>query len=159
MKEVMDASKGFIIDGNWTTIPDEAVSAPLTDILLDARRMPEMYIVLRCKEETTFKRCMDEEVTKKKFDEIEKKIKKEIADETEKERKVKLDEVQASKDEELKALEEEGAEAPAEPMDVEAEMKAWDAERLENDEAAFEGHEDKPSLEEMIDAEKEALRE
>jgi hypothetical protein len=44
--------------------------------------MPEIFVILRCKPETTFKRCMDEAVTKGKFDEIEKKIKKEIEDET-----------------------------------------------------------------------------
>lgn len=38
-------------------------------------------------------------------------------------------------------------------------MKTWNDERKESDEAAFEDHPDKPILEEMIDAEKEALRE
>jgi adenylate/nucleoside-diphosphate kinase len=82
MKAVLEANKGLVIDGNWAnTIPEDAVSAPLMDLLLDARRMPEMLIILRCKEETTFARCRDDEVTKKKHDDILDRIKKEVADE------------------------------------------------------------------------------
>lgn len=82
LKEVLKANKGYIVDGNWTTIPEDAISAPFMDLLLDARRMPEMFVVLRCKEDTTFKRCMDEKATEKKFDDKNTAIKKEIEAET-----------------------------------------------------------------------------
>jgi hypothetical protein len=92
MKAVIESKKGLIMDGNWTTIPEDAVSAPFMDLLKDSRRMPEMFIILRCKEETTFDRCRDDKETEKKHDDIVEKIKKEIADNTAKERAVKLGE-------------------------------------------------------------------
>jgi hypothetical protein len=36
--------------------------------------MPEMLITLKCKEETTFKRCLDADKVKEDFDNINKKI-------------------------------------------------------------------------------------
>ena len=36
--------------------------------------MPEMLITLKCKEETTFKRCLDVDKVKEDFDNINKKI-------------------------------------------------------------------------------------
>jgi adenylate kinase family enzyme/YHS domain-containing protein len=64
MKALFDAKKGLVIDGNWSGIPEETVdqpapTVPLESLLLEARRMPEMIIVLRTKLEKTLERCMD----------------------------------------------------------------------------------------------------
>lgn len=74
MKDLMAASRGLIIDGNWTTLPEEAIQTPLQDLLVESRRMPEMLITLKCKEETTFERCLDDEKVKEDFENINKKI-------------------------------------------------------------------------------------
>jgi hypothetical protein len=154
MKTVLDANKGLIIDGNWTTIPEDAVSAPLMDLLLDARRMPEMFIILRCKEDTTFARCRDDEATKKKHDDIVEKIKKEVADATVTARGEKEVEVLAER-----KTQDDDPEFDGDKINVEEEMKTWDEARKEEDEATFEDHPDKPVLEDMIAEEKEKLQE
>jgi hypothetical protein len=43
---------------------------PLHELLFESRRTPEIVVVLRCKEETTFKRCIDETKIKAKYDQI-----------------------------------------------------------------------------------------
>ena len=55
LRSVIDAKKGLIIDGNWRQQGEEPDYA-LPDLLKNARRMPEVVIVLRCKEEVSIKR-------------------------------------------------------------------------------------------------------
>lgn len=164
MKETIEASKGLIIDGNWTTIPEDAVSAPIQMLLEDSRRMPEMVIFLECETATMHERCRDDKATTEKHDKIVKDIKERIAKETEVARKEKLAEVEGELAAQKKDFEDAKAgagddDAPEEPewVDVEKVMEEWDAERKESDEAAFEDDPDKPDLEEMIAAETEKL--
>jgi hypothetical protein len=74
MKNIMDSKKGLIIDGNWTTMPEDAVQTPMQDLLVESRRMPEMVITFKCKPETTFKRCLDEKAVKEAWENINKGI-------------------------------------------------------------------------------------
>lgn len=73
----MDSNRGLIIDGNWSTLPEEAVQVPLETLLHESRRLPEMLITLKCKKETTMKRCLDADKIKGEFDERNKKIEEE----------------------------------------------------------------------------------
>jgi len=68
---LIPASKGLIIDGNWTSLSEEI---QLGELLEGTRRMPEMLITLKCKEQTTFDRCLDADKVKADFDAINKRI-------------------------------------------------------------------------------------
>ena len=46
---VIDCNKGLIIDGNWRPEGEEAEYA-VPDLLKNARRMPEVVVILKCKE-------------------------------------------------------------------------------------------------------------
>jgi hypothetical protein len=55
------------MDGHWTTgLDDLEISLPET--LIEARRTPEVVIILKCKEATTFKRCIDDAKIKKEYE-------------------------------------------------------------------------------------------
>jgi len=80
MKMIMNSNKGLIIDGTWTNqIPygwratDEEKAAKKEDpadgtafatLITDARRAPELVIVLDCKENASFDRLIDKAATK-----------------------------------------------------------------------------------------------
>ena len=59
MKMIYENSKGYIIDGNWREIPEGTISQSFTDLLFESRRVPEVVIILKCKEKATFDRCID----------------------------------------------------------------------------------------------------
>ena len=100
MAEIFDANKGLVIDGHWTTLPEEpAVNADLAELLTSAKRMPEIVIVLKCNEDNTKKRTIDKDKIKEEFD----KIMKEREIEIEKKRAEARKEAIESKYEELKA--------------------------------------------------------
>ena len=54
---MIDASKGLIIDGNWRPEGEEPEYA-IPDLLKNSRRMPEIVVVLKCKEEVSISRNM-----------------------------------------------------------------------------------------------------
>ena len=54
---IIPAKKGLIMDGNWRPKGDDAEYA-IPDLLKNARRMPEIVIVLKCKEDVSIKRHM-----------------------------------------------------------------------------------------------------
>ena len=62
MKMILDSNKGLVIDGTWTDLPEDAVSQSLQDLLFESRRVPEIVILLRCKEKSTFDRKVDYKV-------------------------------------------------------------------------------------------------
>jgi hypothetical protein len=70
MQMILSSEKSLVIDGSWTSLPEDTVGLPLHELLFEARRTPEIVIVLRCKEETTLKRCIDESAIKRKFEQI-----------------------------------------------------------------------------------------
>jgi hypothetical protein len=47
------------MDGHWTTMPED-LEIQLPETLIEARRTPEVVIILKCKESSTFKRCIDD---------------------------------------------------------------------------------------------------
>jgi len=55
----MTAEKPLVIDGHWTTMPED-IEVNLAETLVEARRTPEVVVILRCKESSTFARCIDE---------------------------------------------------------------------------------------------------
>jgi hypothetical protein len=68
MSEIVKAEKGLIIDGHWTTLPEDTVTTTLQDLLLGSKRMPEIVIILRCSEASTFERTIFKEEIKAEFD-------------------------------------------------------------------------------------------
>ena len=78
MNQLIVANKGIIIDGHWTTLPEDTVTTPLHELLHGSKRMPEIVIVLRCKEESTFTRTIFKDKIKAEFDAIMDKRKLEI---------------------------------------------------------------------------------
>jgi hypothetical protein len=104
MSEIFDAKKGLIIDGHWTTLPEDTVSTSLQELLSGSKRMPEIVIVLKCKEESTFARTIFKDKIKADFDKIMLKRKEDIekkrADARNNEKNSKLEELKAGADEE-----------------------------------------------------------
>jgi hypothetical protein len=67
MHKIIDSKKPLVIDGHWTTMPED-LEISLGDTLIEARRTPEVIVILRCKEASTFKRCIDNEAIKKEYE-------------------------------------------------------------------------------------------
>lgn len=60
LQSILKADKPLVINGNWTTLPEGSIEASLDKLLTDAKRAPEIVIVLKCKEKSTFDRCIDD---------------------------------------------------------------------------------------------------
>ena len=56
---MIDANKSLVIDGTWANVPEDAVLTPLHQLLDESRRTPEIVVILRCKEKSTFDRIID----------------------------------------------------------------------------------------------------
>ena len=74
IKEIFkDSSRGLIIDGTWNNFAEDQVLAtdggPFINLLLEARRPPEMVVVLKCSDESAKKRMIDWDAIQAKFDE------------------------------------------------------------------------------------------
>ncbi len=61
LRSIFDNSKGYVIDGTWRDLPEGAVASPLQELLFESRRVPEIVIILKCKEKSTFDRIIDRE--------------------------------------------------------------------------------------------------
>jgi hypothetical protein len=70
MKMIYDNSKGYIIDGSWRELPEGAVMQPVQDIMFGARRVPEVVIILKCKEKATFDRLINREAIRAEFNRL-----------------------------------------------------------------------------------------
>lgn len=70
MKMIYDNSKGYIIDGTWRDLPEGAVQQPLQDLLFGSRRVPEVVVVLKCKEKATFDRLINREAIRAEFNRL-----------------------------------------------------------------------------------------
>lgn len=90
---IMPSNKPSVIDGHWTTMPED-LEISLADTLIEARRTPEVVIILKCKEASTFKRCIFDDEIKKEYEADCKKRDAEIKAAFEKDREDKLKEVQ-----------------------------------------------------------------
>lgn len=124
LRSIIDVSKGLVIDGNWRPAGEDAEYA-IPDLLKNARRMPEIVVVLKCKEEVSIKRSLSdgEEELKAEF---ERRMEKREADRT----KARQD----AREEKVKELE-EGDYEEMSPAEIEAkkkeEMEAWEEARDE----------------------------
>lgn len=67
LRMVLRSDRSLVYDGNWTSLPEDKVGQSLQELLLEGRRAPEIVIVLRCKEATTFQRCIDAKTIEEKF--------------------------------------------------------------------------------------------
>jgi len=68
LKSILDSTKGLVIDGTWVDLPEDSVSQPLQDLLFESRRVPEIVIMLKCKEKSTFDRMIDYAAIKSEYD-------------------------------------------------------------------------------------------
>lgn len=66
-----DNQKGYVIDGNWRDLPEGAIAHPnLHELLFESRRVPEVVIIMKCKEKATFDRCIDRQTIREAFDKL-----------------------------------------------------------------------------------------
>jgi len=72
----LDSNKGLIIDGTWNNFPEDSVAgapnpdgASFSNLLIESRRPPEVFIVLKCSEPSSIERIIE----KKKINELFKK--------------------------------------------------------------------------------------
>lgn len=146
LQMILDSGKGLVIDGTWTDLPEDTVGQSLQDLLVESRRVPEIIVMLQCKEQSTFNRMIDADSIKSAYDRL-------MQDRAEEQKKLREEDRQ-KKLEELNAEEEEKT-----PEEIQEEMEKWDEERDADDEAADENDAEKPNHEEMLDKEKETLKE
>lgn len=67
MQMIYDNQKGYVIDGCWRDLPEGKVTQPLQELLFESRRVPEIVIILKCKEKATFDRIIDRESIRAAF--------------------------------------------------------------------------------------------
>jgi hypothetical protein len=60
-RKVLDCNKGLVIDGTWNKFSPELENTlvannfdPYCDLLINSRRVPEVFIILKCDEANTF---------------------------------------------------------------------------------------------------------
>jgi hypothetical protein len=155
----MPSDKGYIIDGSWRNFPEEAVSAVdgpgFSSLMYDARRAPELIIILKCNDENAKDRMIDKVAIQKKFDDLMVAFEKKYADQFAADRETKLKETE----EEIRGeINEENPKTDDEvKAELEGKIKEWDEERKAADEEAKEGDEEKPDFTAMMEAEVEKL--
>lgn len=91
MQKIMMHKTPLVINGNWSLPEDLEVN--LADTLIEARRTPEVVVVLKCKEANTFKRCIDDQAIKLEYEADCKKRQAEIDAKFDEDRKEKLKEL------------------------------------------------------------------
>lgn len=159
LQMIMPSDKGYIIDGSWRNFPEEAVSAVdgpgFSSLMYDARRAPELIIILKCNDENAKDRMIDKVAIQKKFDDLMVAFEKKYADQFAADRETKLKETE----EEIRGeINEENPKTDDEvKAELEGKIKEWDEERKAADEEAKEGDEEKPDFTAMMEAEVEKL--
>ena len=98
LRDVINVDKGLIMDGNWRPKGEDA-EYQLPDLLKSARRMPEIVVILKCKEEVSIKRTMDdcEDDLKAEFERLMEKREADrvkAREEAKKEKQTELDEAE-----------------------------------------------------------------
>jgi len=151
LRTIIPASNGLVIDGNWRATGEDS-SYDIPDLLKSARRMPEIVVILKCKEEVSIKRdfadCEQEMVA-----EFERKMEERRVGKV----KARLD----ARTEKLEELEGTDYEEMS-PIEIEAkkkeDMDAWDEARDEQDREEDENDDEKPDLDKMKEEKAEALK-
>ena len=154
---ILSAEKSLVIDGNWTSLPEDTVGLPLHELLFEARRTPEIVIVLRCKEETTLKRCIDEAAIKLKYEQIVKERKAAADKKRDEDKEVKRAELLEENKQDPEA-EEKKSNEEVEAI-IFAALEEWTKTRIEEDIQTEEDDSEKPVFADMMEAEREKLRE
>jgi hypothetical protein len=61
-----ESNKGLIIDGTWNNFPEDTISgapnpdgASYANLLIESRRPPEIFIILKCSEPSSVARMID----------------------------------------------------------------------------------------------------
>lgn len=93
LQTIIKAEKPLVINGNWTTLPEGSIETGLDKLLTDAKRAPEIVIILKCKEKSTFDRCIDDQKIRRELENDVKKREEAIKLRKETERKTKLAEL------------------------------------------------------------------
>ena len=157
MKLAINTNKNLVIDGHWTSLPEETVSVPLHELLFEARRTPEIVIVLRCKEESTLKRCIDEKAIKAKYEQIMKQRKEASEKKRDEDKIFKLAELAEENKQDPEA---EDKKSPEEFYSIiTAAIEEWTKNRIEEDQQADEDDAERPVFADMLEVEREKLRE
>jgi hypothetical protein len=125
--------------------------------MIEGRRAPEIVIVLRCKESTTFERCIDIKAIEVKFNKLTEERKEKADKQREEDKLAKKAELEEENKQDPEAEDKKSDEEVAKI--VEEGLAEWLKERIEADEAAEEDDPEKPILADMIEAERERLRE
>mmetsp|Transcript_46063 Transcript_46063/g.61010 ORF Transcript_46063/g.61010 Transcript_46063/m.61010 type:complete len:262 (+) Transcript_46063:1389-2174(+) len=168
LREIIDSEKGLIMDGNWRApIKDDfgfdeegadAAEAPeveymIPDLLKNARRMPEIVVILKCKEDAAIGR---------NYADDEEALKNMLEAELAKREKKRVDAREQSKQEKLQELDEADYEEMS-PAEIQAkkdeEMQAWEEARDEEEKEAEENDDNKPELSKMREARAEKIKE
>ena len=151
LRTIIPASNGLVIDGNWRSTGEDT-SYDIPDLLKSSRRMPEIVVILKCKEEVSIKRD---------FADCEQDMKAEFERKMEERR---VGKVKARLDARTEKLEElEGADyEEMSPAEIEAkkkeDMDAWDEARDEQDREEDENDDEKPDLDKMKEEKAEILK-
>ena len=144
------------MDGSWRPKGEDA-EYTLPDLLKNSRRMPEIVIVLKCKEEVSISRHMADIE-----DDLKAKFEKAIEDRE----AARVKRRQEAKDEKLKELDEsppavEDVEEPT-PEQIaaakEAAMAEWEQARDEQEAEEEENDDEKPDLEKMKEEKTEEIK-
>lgn len=174
---ITESSKGLIMDGTWqggwpenlekdgkvllkefAPPASKEEGAAYAQFLVDSRRVPEVVVILKCTEENSLKRMIDEEGIKKKYNDLMAKRAQATLEKRNKDREEKIKEL----DEAVKAAEGEEDKTPEDIENMKKEneetMVQWEKDRDEEDRAAEEDDPEKPVLEDMLEAEKAVIR-
>ena len=124
LRDIISVSKGLVIDGTWRPSGEDAEYV-IPDLLKNARRMPEIVVVLKCKEEVSIKRNLSD---------CEEDLKAEFKRRMEKREADRVKAREEAREEKVKELE-EGDYEEMTPAEIEAkkkeEMDTWDEAREE----------------------------
>lgn len=138
-QRIIPSSSALVMDGHWTTMPED-FEVNLADTLIEARRTPEVVIMLKCKEANTFLRRIDDNQIRLEYEADCKKRQEEMKAAYDKDRAEKEAEVIAENknpDDMPEDDENRKSEADIQAAVREA-MNAWDEERKAADEQALE---------------------
>lgn len=158
LKMIIDAKKGLIIDGTWNGFEEDQVvageGAAFAQLLIDSRRAPELFIILKCNEQNAFDRLIDEKATKELYEKLMKERDERIKKEREEARLEKLNELKEEKaadDDEEKTEEMKQAE-------IDEAMAEWDENRDTEEADNDDNDEEKPNFDDMMEKHREDIR-
>jgi adenylate/nucleoside-diphosphate kinase len=67
-KHIFEGMKQSIINGNFFDIEEEAVSTPLNELLVEAKKLPELVLHLKVDEKNFMQRKFDEKEVKSQYE-------------------------------------------------------------------------------------------